>query len=719
MRARRIVATALSTLLLSALMPVGGPATAATGQSVQDLDTVTPTQLANALVGADVTVSDATFTGSNQAAGKFDGFSAVGFAQGVVLGSGSVSDVVGPNESGSTTTSFDTAGDPALDALASYPTQDASVLRFNFVPQADQVRFDYVFGSEEYDEYVGSDYNDVFGFYVNGKNCAVTPGGKPVSINTINAGTSAALYRSNSAGKINVEPDGLTTVLSCNASVNPGVKNTMKLAIADASDGSFDSSVFLKAGSLSTNEAPIAQDSSVTARAGEATPVSLVATDPDGDALTYQVVTGPQQGSLTGTGANRTYTSAAGYVGADSLTFRASDGVAQSNLATVSFDVVAGCTITGTKNADVLRGTPGDDVICGLKGRDKLFGLEGDDTLLGGADGDQLIGGPGDDDLAGGPDNDALRGDEGADYLDGGSGQDIAAYLSAPAGVSVDLAAGTANAGSHGVDVLTNLEGAAGSRFADKLMGDAQGNQLYGLTGNDVLTGLGGADELQAAGGDDRLLGRDGRDLLVGAAGVDDLNGGAKFDICYSGGGQRRGCEAGNDKDTGKDTGARHTVASHTRSGGPQASGPQASLPSRYWYMGNGDYLFVYSVEDTLKLDPDNFASASGWEGAVCRVLKYTPVKSACSATSALQSIEKWQLKWFLNRASAQSKCFPVIWDYGRHGVNQFKKRWKARSAQSIVTKVAEAWVTPGRWSYIKTSDPSEVGGRQYRAVTC
>ena len=44
--------------------------------------------------------------------------------------------------------------------------------------------------------------------------------------------------------------DGLTTVLTCSAPVNPGVTNHMKLAIADASDSRYDSNVFLRAGSF-------------------------------------------------------------------------------------------------------------------------------------------------------------------------------------------------------------------------------------------------------------------------------------------------------------------------------------------------------------------------------------------------------------------------------------------------------------------------------------
>jgi Ca2+-binding RTX toxin-like protein len=70
----------------------------------------------------------------------------------------------------------------------------------------------------------------------------------------------------------------------------------------------------------------------------------------------------------------------------------------------------AGCTITGTINADDLVGTPGRDVICGLGGNDRLRGLGGNDRLVGGAGNDTLIGGGG------------------ADALEGGAGRDRATW---------------------------------------------------------------------------------------------------------------------------------------------------------------------------------------------------------------------------------------------------------------------------------------------------
>ena len=65
----------------------------------------------------------------------------------------------------------------------------------------------------------------------------------------------------------------------------------------------------------------------------------MTGTDPDGDALTFLVTGTPAHGSLTGTGANRTYTPAADYHGADSFTFTVSDGTSTSLPATVTITV--------------------------------------------------------------------------------------------------------------------------------------------------------------------------------------------------------------------------------------------------------------------------------------------------------------------------------------------------------------------------------------------
>jgi hypothetical protein len=220
-------------------------------------DTVDATSLAQMLAGDGVAVSDASYVGVDDASGTFSGGAdVVGFGSGALLTSGDVQNVVGPNLSDSIGTDTTAPGDTDLDGLSANATEDASVLEFNFTTDDDMVFFQYVFASDEYNEYVNSNYNDAFGFFVNGNNCA-TIEGDPVTINTINQTSHAELYRNNDlqdgGGEINTEMDGLTTVLTCEASVNVSpATNHIKLAIADATDGAYDSAVFIEANSFTT-----------------------------------------------------------------------------------------------------------------------------------------------------------------------------------------------------------------------------------------------------------------------------------------------------------------------------------------------------------------------------------------------------------------------------------------------------------------------------------
>lgn len=238
-------------LALLAVATVAGPATAVGSVTAIDGEDVTPQSLAEALAGDGVEVSSATHSSVDAAAGTFSGGAeSVGLGNGIVLSSGDVENVLGPNDAPDTATQFGTAGDPALDALSGGTTFDASVLEFDFVPQTSAVEFEYVFSSEEYLEYVGGGFNDAFGFFVNGTNCAVVDGSTPVTVDSINPGLNAGLFIDNSTGGVDLEMDGLTVVLTCSASVTPNATNHMKLAIADTNDADYDSAVFLGQGSF-------------------------------------------------------------------------------------------------------------------------------------------------------------------------------------------------------------------------------------------------------------------------------------------------------------------------------------------------------------------------------------------------------------------------------------------------------------------------------------
>ncbi len=239
--------------------------------------TLTPTQLVqDVLLGNGISVSNVTFTGGAAMRGTFSGTSNLGIDEGIMLATGDISIAVGPNTSTSNSLGGGVSGDTQLDALIGGITYDAAVLEFDFVPSSDTVRFFYVFASEEYPEYVCSNFNDVFAFFLSGPdplggvynnlNIARIPGTTiPVAINSINPGVEgtsgspggcislaySSLYVDNTAGAT-IEYDGFTTVLEASANVVACSTYHIKIAIADVSDGNFDSGVFLQAKSFSS-----------------------------------------------------------------------------------------------------------------------------------------------------------------------------------------------------------------------------------------------------------------------------------------------------------------------------------------------------------------------------------------------------------------------------------------------------------------------------------
>ncbi|MGH7484052.1 MAG: choice-of-anchor L domain-containing protein, partial [bacterium] len=226
--------------------------------------TLTPDKLAAQLVGTGVQVSNVTYTGAAVAAGTFStNTNIIGFNSGIVLSTGSVRSVVGPNCTDEIDGENKTAGDPQLDVIlgAAGSSNDAAVLEFDFVPLTSSLTFQYVFASDEYNEFVG-EFNDVFAFFLNNNNIALLPGitpPTPVSINTVNLTANPQFYINNDIDQLAVPPvdtemDGLTVVLTATAQVVAGQTNHIKLAIADAQDFAVDSNVFIKAGSFTSSQ---------------------------------------------------------------------------------------------------------------------------------------------------------------------------------------------------------------------------------------------------------------------------------------------------------------------------------------------------------------------------------------------------------------------------------------------------------------------------------
>lgn len=146
-------------------------------------------------------------------------------------------------------------GNDTLSTLAGYGTSDAAYLDLTITPKAPTLRVKYRFASEEYNEYVGTPYNDVMAIFVNGVNCALVPGtATPIAINNVNAGANSGLYVNNEALELDGDPatvasavayDGFTVPLECTVAVTPGTPVAVQIAIADASDGIYDSAFAL------------------------------------------------------------------------------------------------------------------------------------------------------------------------------------------------------------------------------------------------------------------------------------------------------------------------------------------------------------------------------------------------------------------------------------------------------------------------------------------
>jgi hypothetical protein len=218
--------------------------------------TATAQQLVNTIVGPGYTVSNIKLNCAGKAIATFTGTSNIGFEKGILLTNGMASLAKGPNDKTGAGYNQGRAGDLQLDSLIGTETFDGCALEFDLIPSNDTLKINYVFGSEEYPEYVNKQFNDGFGFFVSGpgikgsKNIATIPGTAiPVSINSVNAGKNSQYFVDNTSG-ISIQYDGFTKPLTAVQAVTPFSTYHLKIAIADVTDGIYDSGVFIEAGTL-------------------------------------------------------------------------------------------------------------------------------------------------------------------------------------------------------------------------------------------------------------------------------------------------------------------------------------------------------------------------------------------------------------------------------------------------------------------------------------
>lgn len=228
-------------------------------------------------------VTNITMNGGGNQIGKFaSGATSIGFNSGIMLATGDIGVAPGPNDQDGAGGGGNGSTDVDLATIATGPMFDVSTIEFDFTPTQSMLSFEYVFASEEYCEYVNTQFNDVFGFFISGpgingaKNLATIGNSVPITINTINHITNSALYVHNtppgedrnncedggiSGGLLPATPslsqstqqcefDGFTRRMTATVQVVPCSTYHIKLAIADVGDGLWDSAVFLRAGSF-------------------------------------------------------------------------------------------------------------------------------------------------------------------------------------------------------------------------------------------------------------------------------------------------------------------------------------------------------------------------------------------------------------------------------------------------------------------------------------
>ncbi len=348
--------------------------------------TVTADTLADNIAGSGVTVVSTSFSGDNSQGGTFTsatGYPAewLAFDSGVILSTGSTASVLGPNIADNTTVNAPGTGtDADFTTIGGGITSfDTAALSISFIPTSNRITLQFVFGSEEYNEYVYANFNDAIGVWVNGQHVSVTPAGSPISIDTINQAAtynpangsqtrdhipgngifdsaSPSLFINNTpnAGTYNTAMDGFTVTLSLIANVNVGVANTIKIGVADIGDASFDSWLFVRENSLQATT--IANTDFATTNVNTAVTISPLSndTDSDGDPLTVTHVAdmpivaggaavtlasgGTVQLTLAGT---FIYTPPAGFTGYEDFTYAISDGNGTTAIGFVHVDIGA------------------------------------------------------------------------------------------------------------------------------------------------------------------------------------------------------------------------------------------------------------------------------------------------------------------------------------------------------------------------------------------
>ena len=245
--------------------------------------------MANTIFGDGVTVTGANYIGDSDSSAIFSNGDAISPGvvpgdSGVILSTGDVRAFTSEGSqsnvrSNMTTPSSGPNNHPLFEDVATGNTFDGSILEVDFIPDPDInfITMEFVFSSDEYPEYVGSIYNDLFGVWIDGEYVPLAAGNGEISISNLNESGGPNLFRLNTQDQYNTEMDGFTISLSVVIPVTPGEVNNLQIGIADAGDSAYDSNVLIAADSV--QGAIVAVDDRVLLRPGDAKTVDVVAND--------------------------------------------------------------------------------------------------------------------------------------------------------------------------------------------------------------------------------------------------------------------------------------------------------------------------------------------------------------------------------------------------------------------------------------------------------
>ncbi len=229
--------------------------TAGTVQAIVVTPENSAANLTSALLGSGITVTGSTLSGQSSGGASSGVYTnaagTYGIGSGVVLSTGNVSDYrTGPNNALDTTTEYGSAATAAQEALldpisgGTFQHFDVTQLDITFdVGQSvNSIFFNVIFGSEEFDEFVGTQFIDAFGIYLNGVNIALFDG-LPVNVNHPNMDF---INGTELDGILDPTDGAGDPIMLFESAVEAGsTGNTLTFIIGDSGDQRLDSTVFI------------------------------------------------------------------------------------------------------------------------------------------------------------------------------------------------------------------------------------------------------------------------------------------------------------------------------------------------------------------------------------------------------------------------------------------------------------------------------------------